>query len=125
MSKDFDSWNKTKKILEYGKSSIFHESEIWWASIGINVGAEEDGKNMFFERPIFILKKYSKDIFLGIPMTSKYKNNKYHHRISEAESSTLLLSQIKLMSAKRLKRMVSKVSRGKYKIIREKLLDII
>lgn len=39
MKKDFDSWNKEKKNLEdIGHSELaFHEREIWWASLGINL----------------------------------------------------------------------------------------
>ena len=54
--KDFDSWNKEKKGLENVGHDIlsFHEREIWWCSIGINLGDEQDGKNELFERPVLI-----------------------------------------------------------------------
>ena len=41
MDKDFDSWNKEKKeINSHDELVLFHEREIWWCSIGINVGDE-------------------------------------------------------------------------------------
>lgn len=57
--KDFDTWSKEKKTLEQEghDSLVFHEREIWWCSIGINVGDEQDGKNERFERPVLVLKK--------------------------------------------------------------------
>lgn len=49
--KDFNQWNKEKKGLENVGHDIlaFHEREIWWCSIGINLGDEQDGKNELFE----------------------------------------------------------------------------
>jgi mRNA-degrading endonuclease toxin of MazEF toxin-antitoxin module len=121
----FDNWNEKKKFVEKVSSPIFHEREVWWCSLGKNIGSEEDGKGDGFERPVYVFKKYNSEIFLGIPLTSKYKENKYHYRINENESSTIILSQIKLMSGKRLLRQISKVSRGKHFEIKNKLLEIL
>lgn len=39
--KDFDGWNeKKKKIGEDVCNIYFKEREIWWCSIGINIGYE-------------------------------------------------------------------------------------
>jgi hypothetical protein len=57
--KDFDGWNNVKKKVDtHNTSSLyFKEREIWWASTGVNIGSESDGKNELFERPVLILKK--------------------------------------------------------------------
>ena len=51
--KQFDSWNEKKKRTD-GKSIaedfFFHEREVWWCAVGVNVGTEVDGKNDDFER---------------------------------------------------------------------------
>ena len=45
MEKDFDGWNKEKKnVNNNGTQKLFHEREIWWASFGVNIGREQDGK---------------------------------------------------------------------------------
>lgn len=45
MQKDFDSWNEQKKQLENTqKTVLFKEREIWWTSIGVNIGNESCGK---------------------------------------------------------------------------------
>jgi len=45
--KDFDAWNVKKKLTDTKMSSapFFKERDIWWMSIGLNVGYEEDGKH--------------------------------------------------------------------------------
>ena len=64
MNKDFDTWNEEKKGLEIvaPDTLIFHEREIWWSSIGLNVGDEEDGKNDLFERPVLVLRKFNNKV---------------------------------------------------------------
>ena len=71
--KDFDSWNEEKKSLENVGHDIlaFHEREIWWCSIGINLGDEQDGKNELFERPVLILKKFNNKVAWVLPMSTK------------------------------------------------------
>ncbi|MFA5871014.1 MAG: hypothetical protein WC842_03995 [Candidatus Paceibacterota bacterium] len=55
--KDFDSWNIQKKKINTREKVIFcNIREIWWCSLGVNIGSEEDGKNELFERPVLILK---------------------------------------------------------------------
>lgn len=64
MQKDFDVWNNKKKELNNAVfNSYVHAREIWWCSIGINVGDEEDGKNSMFERPVLIIKKFNQQAF--------------------------------------------------------------
>ena len=75
MQKDFDIWNKQKKLLNIRNITnlYFSERQIWWCSIGCNIGSEIDGKHINFERPVLILKKVNKAQFIGIPLTSKKK----------------------------------------------------
>lgn len=45
MEKDFDAWNEYKKELEIKNQTILYkEGEIWWTSIGVNIGNESCGK---------------------------------------------------------------------------------
>ncbi len=108
MEKEYDDWNKLKKDLSTKKSNVFfHEREIWFCSIGKNLGFEEDGKNSLFERPILILRKFNNDIFLAIPLTSSRKSNKYyyHYMIGDKKYSGIL-SQIRLLDRRRLSRKI-------------------
>ena len=58
--KPFDRWNKVKQRLErknIDNSFHFYEREVWWCSLGVNVGVEVDGKNHQFERPVLVSYK--------------------------------------------------------------------
>ena len=46
--KNFDAWITRKKKIdtrEMQNSLYVKEREVWWVSVGVNVGAEIDGKN--------------------------------------------------------------------------------
>jgi hypothetical protein len=43
MQKDFDKWNTEKKIVDakiVNTELFFYAREIWWCSVGLNVGVE-------------------------------------------------------------------------------------
>ncbi len=128
MQKDFDKWNTEKKNLENTGHSVlsFHEREIWWCSIGINVGDEQDGKNDLFERPVLILKKFNNKIAWVLPMSTKQRSGIYYHVIMhDGRVFTILLSQLRLISVKRFRRLVRKISPNQFRFIQEKLVNLI
>jgi mRNA interferase MazF len=120
--KDYDTWNKKKKELEEKTHAPeFSERDIWWCSLGLNLGYEEDGKNENFERPVCVVRKFNKDMFIGLPLTSVQKDSEYYfpHTLHAKEGS-ILLSQARVMSAKRLQRKLGHIGRGRFRELREK-----
>jgi len=107
-SKDFDGWNKLKQIIDERPADVFaYPREIWWCSLGVNIGAEMNGKNDNFERPVVIVKVYNKETLLALPLTSKPKTDKFHFRISSGQhDSWAKLTQAKVLSHKRLLRKI-------------------
>ncbi len=79
---------------------MFKERDIWWTSIGVNVGFEEDGKHEKFIRPVLVLKKFNRMLFLGVPMSTKFKDNKYYFKVTvKGKNVSILISQIRVFSA--------------------------
>lgn len=77
-------------------------------------------KNELFERPVLILKVFNKDIIQIAPLTSKTKSDKNHIEINYQErSGSVILSQIKTISTKRLSRKLCRVNKKQF----EKVLD--
>jgi mRNA interferase MazF len=105
MQKDFDSWNEKKKIINYEKvGPFFHQREVWWVNLGLNVGFEQDGKGGDCLRPVVIIKKFNNELCWGIPTTRKNKSGKYyfHFAYKQGEYTTAILSQLRLIDSKRL-----------------------
>lgn len=125
MAKNFSRWSYIKpRIHERQNYPIYiHEREIWWASLGLNIGYEQDGKNENFERPVLIIKKFNRFLVWIIPLTSTGKNNPYYYQFS-VEKSHLVLSQIKTISTKRLLRYTKKISQKEFETILDKIKNL-
>ena len=97
------------------KPPLFKERDIWWVSVGVNVGFEEDGKNDHFVRPVVVVKKFSRDLFFGLPMSKKIKSNKYYFRVSMgAEDVSVLMSQMRVFSSKRMWNKLGELDEGDF-----------
>jgi mRNA interferase MazF len=109
--KDYNKWNEVKKSLEKRKKDVkFNEREVWWCQIGANIGFEEDGKNEPFERPVLVLRKYNAQLFFGLPLTSIIKENKFHYVLTAKKvRGSVILSQGRILSSKRLNRKMYKI----------------
>ena len=129
MQKDFNSWNVRKQVIHSSdreKEFYIHEREIWWCSLGINVGDEEDGKNDLFERPVLVLKKFNRSIVLVVPLTTKIKQNRYYFPfIYDDMGFAVILSQLRLVSTKRFTRRLRKIDSGLFQVIRRQLIDTV
>ena len=127
MNKDFENWNKLKKDLDMKAYKAFiYERQIWWCSIGINIGDEEDGKNLLFERPVLVIKKFNHNICLILPMSTKIKSSMYYHELEDSRTpESVLLSQIRIFSTKRFRRFVRRISTYEFALVKGRLKDIL
>lgn len=123
MQKDFDKWNEQKKILENKQEEIlFKEREVWWCSIGLNVGSESCGKGELFRRPILVLKKLSGNNFIGIPLSMQKKIGSWFVDISIPDGVRyVLLYQIRMFSIHRLQRQITTIEKGDFDRVKQKL----
>ena len=122
--KDFDKWNELKKKLHIREEKVlFHEREIWWCSLGVNIGFEENGKNEMFERPVLVLRKFNKYILWALPLTRSKKEGGFYYRITQGEEddSVVILSQIRLISSKRLLRKMRMMEQTEFEEIKSKV----
>lgn len=120
MDKDFENWNYLKQKINERKRILYaHPREVWWCSLGINIGAEIDGKNENFERPVIIMKVYSKESMIVLPLTTKEKNDSFHHRLEMAERIVWVkLTQTRVISTKRLFRKVDVLDKNSFEILK-------
>ncbi|MEK7629714.1 MAG: type II toxin-antitoxin system PemK/MazF family toxin [Patescibacteria group bacterium] len=123
MDKNFDGWNERKKSIDRSNSlADFHEREIWWCSIGINVGSEQHSQTNDFSRPILVVKKFTRDVFWGIPLTTKTKDLDFRARFNlGGVENDLLILQMRVYDRKRLIRKIGTIPKNDF----TKLTDII
>ncbi len=125
MEKDFDSWNKLKKIIDKKSDNLgVNEREIWWMSLGLNIGIEIDGKNNQYERTALVLRKFNKQMTWVLPITSKMKSDKFHYKfIFDKNEYFVVLTQIRTVSTKRFVRKVGTISNDDFKSIIRGVLE--
>ena len=74
--KDFVNWHKVKKSIDEKEKRInFQIRDVFFCSIGENVGFEQDGRGEEFLRPVVVVKKFNNEVFLGVPLTHTNKKN--------------------------------------------------
>jgi mRNA interferase MazF len=130
MEKDFDKWNNQKKIINLRSNNtdfFYHEREVWWCAIGVNVGFEQNGKGADFVRPVLIIKGFSKDVFICVPLTTKLKEGKYYHEISlnDGIMRKVILSQIRLIDSRRLQEKITMIDKEQFKDIKQKITQLL
>lgn len=120
MDKDFDSWNFLKQEIDNKKRVFYaHPREIWWCSLGINIGTEIDGKHENFERPVIIIKVYNKESVIILPLTTKEKNDNFHYRLNMDERVVWVkLTQTRVISTKRLLRKVDVLDKKSFEALK-------
>ena len=123
MGKNFDNWNEYKKGLDEKPELRFVlEREIWWCSLGLNVGREMDGKHENFERPVLIVKKFNRDLVVVVPFSSKIKSGPFYYPYSIGQRDcAALLSQLRVISTRRLLRKIEKIEADVYSDILERV----
>src|SRR3989344_3431473 len=132
MKKDFKKWHTYKERIHTAVARpFFHIREIWFCTLGANVGFEQDGVGEDFLRPIVIVKKFNNEIFLGIPLTKAKKKVRetaepYYYVFSFINKikSAAILSQIRLIDAKRLVRHIGTISEANFKDLTKKLKEL-
>jgi mRNA-degrading endonuclease toxin of MazEF toxin-antitoxin module len=131
--KDFNSWFEIKpKLHNKLQTPLVKEREIWWCSVGVNVGNEMDGKNSKttqkkdYTRPVLIFKKLSHTTFLGIPFTTKNKQGSWFYPLAIKDNeSKLVFSQIRSFDTKRLQRRIEQIGGVEFERINKAFINFL
>lgn len=114
---EFDAWNVKKKKLDQQRNYLHpKEREIWWCSVGKNVGSEIYGKGNNFARPVLVINADEDRNFVGIPLSSILRSRKYSSIIRSEDGNlhSALVYQMKNFDNKRLINLFSSVSKEEY-----------
>ncbi|MCX6733815.1 MAG: type II toxin-antitoxin system PemK/MazF family toxin [Candidatus Peregrinibacteria bacterium] len=90
MYKKFTDWIGLKEKLHEKMNIVprIHEGDIWWASLGENIGWEINGKSKDFTRPVIIYKKLAHGFYFVIPATTKTRSGTWyvHYRYRSTDA---------------------------------------
>ena len=128
MISNYDKWNTLKKKIEESNHNppYFKERDVWWLSVGMNIGYEEYGKGEKFVRPVLVVKKYNRHIFFGVPLTTRLKDNPYYLEIIlQRKNISALISQMRSFSTKRMSNKLGELDQEEYLKVLNSIEDML
>lgn len=128
IKKDFLTWHKKKQeIHDAAIRRFYHEREVWWCSLGLNVGFEMDGKGEDFARPVLIIKGFSVETFIGVPLTTRKKKSVYYAEVNLGDGvyRQAALSQVRMIDTKRLQEKIGTLGRKQFRKIKQAVLKML
>ncbi len=128
MKKDYSEWHKKKSDIEHNNDTrvFFHEREVWWCSLGANVGFEQDGKGGKFARPVLVFKKFNKEVFWALPLSTRIKKGKFYANVDLRDDipRVAIVSQLRLIDGKRLIDKIGVIDESNYKDIQKAVINL-
>lgn len=128
MKKDYGEWHKKKTNIEHSNDVrvFFHEREVWWCSLGANVGFEQDGKGGKFARPVLVFKKFNKEVFWALPLSTRIKKSKFYANVDLCDDipRVAIISQLRLIDGKRLIDKIGIIDESNYKDIQKAVINL-
>ena len=121
-------WHSCKQVIENEHPRLlFKEQEIWFCHLGENVGFEQDGRGPEYMRPVIVLRKFNSEVFWAVPLTMTQKRNRYYFSFTfkADEVSTAILSQLRLVDAKRLKYKIGTIHQSDFETLKSKIRQLL
>src|SRR3989344_3894081 len=122
MLKRFLEWIGLKEKLHQNDAEppLVKERDLWWISLGENVGSEMNGKSRLFFRPGLVLKNLSRGFFLIAPSTSQKKEGTWYVPIQqEGKEMFICLHQIRTIDYRRLSTCLGQIAADDFKRVKE------
>ena len=127
----YNRWNIKKQNIHFLQrleedELYFKEGDVWWCSIGLNVGNESFGKGKNFRRPVLVLKKLSADLCVALPLTSQIKIGTWFVNVTlNGEDRYVMMYQIRALNKKRFTVKIGEIDGADFKKVKEKLKTLL
>ena len=118
-------WFRLKLVLWNKKSRVvFKQRELWWCSLGVNLGEEMFGKGGKFTRPVLIFRKLTGNSFMGLPLTSQRKDGSWYVEITQrGRKSWVMLNQARILDKKRLTNRIGTLDDKDFQRVKQSFLE--
>lgn len=125
--KGFLEWIGMKEKLHsiIHKPPFVSEGEIWWASLGENIGAEINGKNRQFSRPVVVLRKLSNGFYIVIPLTTQIHYGTWYVNFKQkGVEMSACLHQVRSLDYRRLISYFGQLDDTDFAVVKEGFLKL-
>lgn len=126
--KRFLEWFALKEKL-HNNSQIppfLKEGEVWWCSLGENIGYEINGKSKLFSRPVLVFRKISRNTFLAIPLSTKpQKVRAWCVPVTlNGKENSVILSQVRVLDCKRLSSKLGRITDEDFQLTQRAFVEL-
>ena len=123
--KSFQEWFKLKVLLwEKPSPVVFKQGDVWWCSLGVNLGEEVFGKGLKFTRPVLVFRKFTSNSFLGLPLTTQKKIGTWYAEMTLHNTKRcVMFNQARVLDRKRLTSRIGTLDESELKRLRDKFLE--
>jgi len=125
--KNFLEWIGLKERLHNTEHEppFVSERDMWWISLGENIGSEMNGKSNRFSRPALILKKLAHGFYLIAPTTTQKNEGTWYVLVQLGKKDEYVcLNQIRTIDYRRLHSKLGQVATDDFKKVREGFLKL-
>jgi len=120
--KKFLEWIGLKENLHFKDPRVPYVSEgdIWWASLGENIGGEINGKSRLFSRPVVILKKLTHSLYFVAPTTTQARVGTWYVSFRQKNvPMASCLHQVRVIDYRRLSSRLGELDAVDFKHVKE------
>ena len=130
METEYDVWNdQKKKIAQLVPDIVFKEGDVWWCSLGKNIGEEVYGKGQNFMRPVIVFRKLTSTACVILPLSTVIKEGSWYFTLAFNHGlSSVLMHQIRMVSSKRFESRMGTLSEIEFRALKNavaKFYDIL
>ncbi len=125
--KRFREWFTRKEKLDAKstKPPFVSERDVWWTSVGENIGSEISGKNEDFTRPVLIFKRLNSDFYVVLPITSQPHYGPWYVKIRlNNKDQFICLHQIQAIDFRRVHSKMGRVDVAQFEKVHEGFLSL-
>lgn len=112
---EIKNWLELKIRLWTKKDEVvFKQGEIWWCSLGFNLGEEIFGKG----------EKFTANSFMGLPLTTHGKNGSWYVEIeTKGFKRWALLNQARILDKKRLTNKIDSINKADFGKVKKRFIE--
>jgi mRNA interferase MazF len=104
---------------------LVSEGEIWWITMGSNIGSEINGKSAAYSRPGIIFKKLSQYTFCIIPTSTRMHQGTWFVPFTHnGEPRNACLHQVRVIDYRRLLSRLGKLSHIDHENIKKQFVKL-
>lgn len=123
------SWYQLHNLSPQKSHARVLERDVWWCLFDMHSGEFHGGRGEYFSRPVIIMKKRARGVFLVLPLTtdtySHYSTHSVSVEIGDGVKRKALLAQTSLIDVQCLRNKFAIIPRKQFQMLKKSLASFV